>query len=955
MPNLPHSLIFLLALRSVSSAEPQLNMESGIQLTWPTSIGHFYQVQASSNPAPDGDWDDVGARILGDGFSASIYSPTAESEKHFRLVETIPASAPSPSIPLNGGFESGTLTAPDNWTLAASQPPERTGDDAYSGSFSLCASIQNIGAEPAEGLIIQEIVPPEGFVLGGVAHDFSFWAKQVSEGPSYVQQYEVQWLNDEANVIGSSGLKNFTASTGTWTQVTDPGLFAPIASVSARIQFRFVTGAVEGGHGEVLIDDVTLGDASTPGDPETTLTSPLEGQAMTRLMWPSVPGTTYHAESSPDLASWITMDPSIEGDGAPAEILIPRVADTEFYRVRFPSSPPPAESDFIPLFDASTLLEPATTVDTPTALITHIADRARDRHARESEFMAYDHYLPWYWEERTIEVEIIDRVAKGGEDITVNYTTLTPLGAAEFRAFFRGIGTVAEYHQNQIAELIAPNQYTATIPHRYPDGSPLQVGDRIELEISQFIANATHGRNNYYGTAILYIVGQGIVPWEGITLPDTGPALDSYPLPESTWLGGLTTLPHPYSDEPDNRFKQMAGNIAPISAQPFMLGRRLHHTDFGNGNHSEAGNPAFTTHANKLGPRFIARSCVECHTNNGRALPPAIGSPMFQSVVKVGSDDLGSPHPDLGSILQPQSTTGPAEASVSISSYTTTTGQYGDGTTYSLRKPNYSFTGVTPTHFSTRLAPPLVGLGLLEAVSETTIEALADPTDLDADGISGRVASVTDPETGDLRLGRFTGKSSQASLRHQIAAALNTDMGVTSAVFPIPEGESTPETPEISAAELDQMYRYVALLGVPARRDHGDTEVLAGEQLFADAGCIQCHTPQLTTSEFHPMTELRNQTIRPYTDLLLHDMGPGLADNIGEGEASGAEWRTPPLWGIGLTAGVSGGEAYLHDGRAQSLAEAILWHGGEATSSREHFRNLPAVDRAALIKFLKSL
>lgn len=949
------SIIIVFIVRTATCAVPEVTLELTTELTWNTTTGHHYQAQMSETPAPSTDWIDIGPRILGTGTTTSIYTPTDAGDGYFRLIETIPGASPTPSVPLNGGFESGTLATPDNWTLAASQPPARTGDDAHSGSFSLRAAIQNLGAEPAESLVSQDVVLQGGQIVPGENHDFSFWAKQITLGPSYVQQYEVLWLDGSGQIAGSSGLKNFTATVDTWTKIEDPALPAPQNAVDARVRFRFVTGAVEDGHGEVLIDDVILGDASEPGVPETTEIHPLTGQPVSRLIWPSIPGTTYHAETSPNLESWITLDPSIEGDGTPVEIIVPRVADREFYRVQFPSPPPVPENGIVPLFDANTVLESPTTVDTPTALITHIGDRARDRHARESEFMAYDHYLPWYWEERTIAIEIIDRVAKGGDDITVNYTTLTPLGAAEFRAFFRGIGTVAEYHYNQIAELTAPNQYTATITQKYPDGGALQVGDRIELEISQFIANATNGRNNYYGTALLYVVGEGIVPWEGITLPGIGPALDSYPLPESTWLGGLTTLPYQYSNEPGDRFKQTAGNIAPASTQPFMLGRRLHHTDFGDGSHSEPGNPTFSEHTNKLGPRFIARSCIECHTNNGRALPPAIGNPMFQSVVKVGSDAMGSPHPTLGSVLQPRTTSGAAEATASIANYTITAGQYADGTSYSLRKPNYSFSGVSPTFFSTRLAPPLVGLGLLEAVSDSTVEALADPDDSDSDGISGRISVINDPETSDLRLGRFTGKSSRASLRHQIASALNTDMGVTSPVFPIPDGESTAETPEISSGELDEMYRYIALLGVPARRDHNDSQALAGEQLFTDAGCIKCHTPQLTTGAFHPMAELRNQTIRPYTDLLLHDMGSGLADNMGEGGTSGAEWRTPPLWGIGLTTGVSGGEAYLHDGRARTLEEAILWHGGEAAVSMENFRTMETADRAALIKFLKSL
>ena len=412
-----------------------------------------------------------------------------------------------------------------------------------------------------------------------------------------------------------------------------------------------------------------------------------------------------------------------------------------FAKTDLQAETPPSTGNFIPLFSAHTALQPPTQEETTTALVTHIADRARDRHARESQFHSYDHYLSWYWEERTITVEIVDEVAKGGTDITFNYTTLTPLGAAEFRTFFRGIGTVAEYHNNEIAELVGPNQYRATVSQRYPNGGALQAGDRIEIEISMFLTAATNGRNNYYGTTMLYIVGQGIVPWEGRTIAP-GPVLDSYPLPETAWLGGLTTLPYQYSDEPEDHFKQLAGNIAPINAQPFMLGRRLHHTDFENGAHSEPGNPNFAIHANKIGPSYIATSCVACHINNGRALAPALNADMLQSVVRVGSDSSGSPDPTLGSVLQPQNNSPSAEGDAMISSYTTINGTYGDGTSYSLRKPNYSFTGTIPSHFSTRVAPPLVGMGLLEAIEERAIIALADPGDDDVDGMLDMLSSA---------------------------------------------------------------------------------------------------------------------------------------------------------------------------------------------------------------------
>lgn len=633
-------------------------------------------------------------------------------------------------------------------------------------------------------------------------------------------------------------------------------------------------------------------------------------------------------------------------------------------------------SSIVALFNSFTPLEPATTVDTPTARYTYVADRARDRHAREANFNSYDHYLSWYWEQRVANLQIVDRVGKAGQPqhITFNFTTQDRLNPAEFRTFFRGIGTVAEYNNNQVATLVSTNasatpgeidyNYSATVTQNANEGNrALQLGDRVEIEISQFLNAPRHGRNNYYGTTMLYIIGQGIVPWaqgndmgfNGGIVGNVNQSLDSYPLPTNAWMGGQTTLPYQYSNEPEHRFKQTAGNISPTNGLPFMLGRRLHHTDFGDGVHSESGNPVFSEHIGKLGPKFVARSCVECHVNNGRALPAPVGTPLTKWVFKVGSDASGSPHPTLGSVLQPQSASGPNEGSVSISSYTTINGQYGDGTPYSLQKPNYAFTGTPPAFFSARIAPQLVGLGLLEAVTETNILALADPGDSNADGISGRVQTVIDPETSQQRLGRFGHKGVKARVSHQVAIALNKDMGVTTAMFPVLDGETNASAVEINATELDQMTRYVALLGVAARRDLTNVQALQGEALFASANCVKCHTPTLTTSAFHPMAELRNQTIRPYTDLLLHDMGAGLADNMGEGIATGSEWRTAPLWSIGLTAGVTGGEGYLHDGRARTLEEAILWHGGEAEASMEAFRTMSAADRAALIKFLKSL
>jgi CxxC motif-containing protein (DUF1111 family) len=607
-----------------------------------------------------------------------------------------------------------------------------------------------------------------------------------------------------------------------------------------------------------------------------------------------------------------------------------------------------------PLFGNTTVLEPALQEDTPTALITRLSDRARDRHAREAQYQIYDHYLSHYWEHRTAAIEIVDTIGKGGNTITFNVKTEWKVKTkeAELR-FFHLVAAV--YANNDIMTAVTSlddpgedaRHYKRVLSYNQKFNRPLQPGDRLEFELSQFLDAPPTGRENYYGTAILYIVGQGIVPWES----RQGQGDDSWPMPVAGWLGGNVTLPYQYSDEPDNHFIQMAPNMSNINGQVFMLGRRVHHTDFGDGSHNEAvTNPSFSELAGTLGTHYVNRSCVACHAKNGRALPPAVGQTLDQYVVKVG-DAGGHPDPQTGAVLQPRFTSGASEGGVSLASWTESNG---------LRSPNFSFSGTTPSNFSARIAPQLVGMGLLEAISEADIEALADPADSDGDGISGRMRLVSDAETGQTRIGRFGWKASHASVKQQVAGALNTDMGVMTSVFASPDCGSSqagcgPSGSELSDQHLDNLSAYISLLGVSARRDLADPVALQGEALFDSAGCSGCHTDTFQTSPFHPHAELRDQTIHPYTDLLLHDMGPGLASTLVEGNASATEWRTAPLWNIGLTAGVSGGEAYLHDGRARNLSEAILWHGGEAEASKQNFVGMTQSQKDALITFLKTL
>ena len=626
----------------------------------------------------------------------------------------------------------------------------------------------------------------------------------------------------------------------------------------------------------------------------------------------------------------------------------------------------------VPLFDNATALEPEVYEETPTAFITRWSDRARDRHAREDENHIYDHYLAHYWAHRTAAFEFIDYVAKGGDHIDVKMTTQWELnpGTEEFRAFYRGIGTVAEYIYAPHMKLVPGERfkYTNTIDAFYSLGPnnrdairrPLKVGDKIEMEVSQFLAEVDSkgeklvGRKNYYGTAVLYVVGKGFVPFEtrGVFQDLTTEREDSYPLPEHTWMGGRTTLPYQYSNEPSFRFMEMAQNLSSLNGQNFVLGRRVLHTNFVNGSHDEVDNPVWTENAGKAGPHYINNSCEACHTRNGRSLSPLAGAPLYTSVVKVG-DANGNPHPKLGSVLQPQSAGVGAEGYAKLSAWTESDG---------LRKPAYSFEGgPVPTNFSVRSSPQLVGMGLLEAIPEAFVQGLADPDDANGDGISGRMNIVTDPESGLPRLGRFGWKAGKAKVAHQVAGAFNSDMGVMTSILPKPDCGSEQTDcgnaagSELADSNLVHLIDYISLLGVAARRDYQDPDALRGEQLFVTAGCAACHTPTVATGAYHPKAELRNQTIHPYTDLLLHDMGPGLADNLPEGQATGAEWRTAPLWSVSLSDSVSGGASYLHDGRARTLKEAVLWHGGEAQKAADRFKAMPVSDSDALIKFLKTL
>ncbi len=328
------------------------------------------------------------------------------------------------------------------------------------------------------------------------------------------------------------------------------------------------------------------------------------------------------------------------------------------------------------------------------------------------------------------------------------------------------------------------------------------------------------------------------------------------------------------------------------------------------------------------------------------------------------------PEPTYGGQLQDMANPGVAPEGKVRVSYSKQIVRFTDGHSVELRRPTLEISRLgygamhPDTLFSARIAPPMIGLGLLEAIPEAAILANADPDDANADGISGRANRVWDRTGQGTALGRFGWKAGQPTLNQQNAEAFANDMGLTSALVPAdncsasqsacraaPNGGVT----EVSENILASILFYTRNLGVPARRGVDDAQVIVGKNLFHAAGCQSCHTPTFTTAADAAEPELANQTIRPYSDLLLHDMGEELADNRSEFLANGREWRTPPLWGLGLSETVNGHTQLLHDGRARNPLEAILWHGGEAQAAQQRVLTFSADERAALLAFLNSL
>jgi CxxC motif-containing protein (DUF1111 family) len=430
-------------------------------------------------------------------------------------------------------------------------------------------------------------------------------------------------------------------------------------------------------------------------------------------------------------------------------------------------------------------------------------------------------------------------------------------------------------------------------------------------------------------------------------------------------------------------FSQSSGNITFEDELDFKVGNGLFRKLW-------VSSPSSTLASDGLGPLYNARSCQRCHLKDGRGHPPentddnAISMFLRVSIPDTAGDAMAEiadyiatlPDPTYGSQMQDFAVQGHASEYRLDITYTEEIVTLADGTEVSLRHPTYTAAdlGYGPLHpdamLSPRVAPQMIGLGLLEAIPAADILALADPDDLNGDGISGRPNVVWSLFHDKPMLGRFGHKAGNPTILEQSAGAFSGDIGISSPLYPAGSGECTAAQTicqdaihgdgddrefEIDAMSLDLVTFYSRNLAVPARRGMDDPDVLRGKQVFYQTGCTACHTPSFVTHRLQDQPEQSFQLIWPYTDMLLHDMGPDLADNRPEARATGQEWRTPPLWGLGLTGQVSGHTYFLHDGRARSLLEAVLWHGGEAAAQRHTVTQMTTEDRDALIKYLESL
>jgi CxxC motif-containing protein (DUF1111 family) len=438
------------------------------------------------------------------------------------------------------------------------------------------------------------------------------------------------------------------------------------------------------------------------------------------------------------------------------------------------------------------------------------------------------------------------------------------------------------------------------------------------------------------------------------------------PILDEANSGGLKFTTYDFSE---NAFGNQGNGLTDEQQTAFSSGNALFRTNWVTA-------PSSVQSLDGVGPLMNAISCGSCHFKDGRAFLNTssnnITGLLFRlSIPAVSADGSPLPDPIYGGQLQDKSIQGVSPEAQANITYTSIQGTYADGSSYTLYQPVYSFVNwaygdINPQfQFSPRIAPQVPGLGLLERVPESTLLLKADEFDSNHDGISGRPNYVWDYQDNQVKIGRFGWKANQPSLYQQTLGAFNGDMGITSSLFShdhLTEPESaligtipSGGEPELSDVQAAKITLYMQALAVPARRNVNDADVKKGQTIFKSLACNSCHTEILRTDNSGIIEGLKNQIIRPYTDLLLHDMGEQLSDGRPDFLAQGNEWRTPPLWGLGLIKTVNGGLSLMHDGRARSIEEAILWHSGEAEKSKQLFIQLSSNNRQALLQFLESL
>ena len=608
--------------------------------------------------------------------------------------------------------------------------------------------------------------------------------------------------------------------------------------------------------------------------------------------------------------------------------------------------------------------------------------RFRDRHPNEWRF---DNYVEEYGQGRTFEIELTDWGNR--MDVAVTVDGGIDVGDMDFKRFvyndpysdtcnrpLTGVNLVMEKNGDVFTSSIEDTTPYATMDFDFT-----------------FRGIPTGPVGQYYSDFFYYRVGVGLF----------GP---EHPSPRRTPVGDAVAA-HVFS--PRFGLAQHAATMSHDELKEFLEGKVFFETDYDDGDllnfntrfdccagplgEIAQSSPVFQ--GGLLGPRFNAVSCMTCHTMDGRGETPLAGQDLHQLVAQVsvpGVGAFGEPlsHPYYGSQLSTAGTMPEGRLQVQ---YEFIDGQFDDGSPWTLRKPTYEFrdmeSGSLGTNlpdvngsagwageaeFSPRIAPMLAGLGFIEAVADETILAMEDVEDVDGNGISGRANRVWDAAAGSMVLGRFGWKANQPSLRQQVAAAFVQDLGITSGLYPVEDcgqlqdecGESAP-SPELGGSDVAAVEHYLQGLTLPPRRNFEDPQAIAGMHLFKSANCQACHVPTLQTGTTHAVAAYRDISIEPFTDLLLHDMGPELADGRPHFDASGSEWRTPPLWGLSYVGQVlglpetcedpqSGGATpnFLHDGRARSLMEAILWHGGEAEASRNVVLGMTALEREQLLAYV---